>query len=158
MPTREISTLRVESSAFAHQGEIPARFTCDGDDASPPLAWDSGPDGTSSYALIVDDPDAPGGTWVHWVAWNLVEPRLREAVPPSDALPDGARQGRNSWKRTGYGGPCPPSGTHRYYFRVPALDTTLELAPDTDAAALRAAMTGHVLAQGELMGRYTRQR
>jgi Raf kinase inhibitor-like YbhB/YbcL family protein len=158
MDTPAAATLRVTSSAFEDEGAIPARFTCDGQDASPPLSWSPGPDGTVSYALIVEDPDAPGGTWAHWVAWNLVEPRLREGVPPDDVLADGTRQGRNSWRRTGYGGPCPPSGTHRYFFGVHALDTTLDLPPDTDAAALRAAMRGHVLARGELLGLYTRAR
>lgn len=158
MATSRTGSLSVTSSAFEHEGTIPVRFTCDGEDSSPPLAWSPGPDGTVSYALIMEDPDAPGGTWVHWVAWNLVEPRLREGVPPTDALPDGVRQGRNSWKRSGYGGPCPPAGTHRYLFRLHALDTALELAPDTDAAGLRAAMRAHVLAQGELLGLYTRAR
>jgi len=154
----DMQTLRVESAAFEHEGEMPSRLTCDGEDISPPLSWSPGPDGTRTYALIVEDPDAPGGTWVHWVAWNLVEPRMREAVSPADVLPDGVRQGINSWGRSGYGGPCPPSGTHRYVFAVHALDTVLELSPDTDAAGLRAAMQGHVLAQGELMGRYSRKR
>ena len=158
MGTSDTPSLSVSSSAFAHEQAIPARFTCDGEDLSPPLSWSPGPDGTVSYALIVEDPDAPGGTWIHWVAWNLVEPRLREALPPTEELPDGARQGRNSWKRAGYGGPCPPSGTHRYFFRVSALDTTLDLPPDADADALRATMRGHVLAQGELLGLYTRAR
>jgi Raf kinase inhibitor-like YbhB/YbcL family protein len=158
MDTPTTATLRVTSTAFEHEGAIPARFTCDGEDASPPLSWSPGPDGTVSYALIVEDPDAPGGTWVHWVAWNLVEPRLREGVAPEDVLADGTRQGRNSWKRTGYGGPCPPSGTHRYWFRVLALDKTLELPASSDAAALKAATRGHVLARGELLGLYTRAR
>ena len=155
---QDMQTLRVESAAFEHEGEIPSRFTCDGEDTSPPLSWDPGPDGTRTYALVVEDPDAPGGTWVHWVAWNLVEPHLREAALPADVLPDGACQGHNSWRRSGYGGPCPPSGTHRYCFGVHALDIVLDLPPDTDAAGLRAAMQGHVLAQGELMGRYARKR
>ena len=158
IPEESMSELHVESQAFEHEGTIPARFTCDGEDVSPPLSWSPGPDGTVTYALIADDPDAPGGTWVHWVAWNLVEPRLREAVPPSETLPDGARHGHNSWRRSGYGGPCPPSGTHRYFFRVYALDGTLALPDDTDADALRAAMQGHELARGELMGRYARTR
>ena len=158
MGTGQIQTLRVHSPAFERGGPIPVRCTCDGDDASPPLEWSPGPDGTISYALIVEDPDAPRGAWVHWVAWNLVEPRLREGLPPDGVLPDGACQGRNSWRRSGYGGPCPPAGSHRYSFGVHALDTALDLPPDTDAAGLRAAMQGHVLARGELMGRYARAR
>lgn len=156
MGGRDVAELTVTSSAFEHEGAIPARFTCDGDDTSPPLEWSAGPAGTRSYALVMDDPDAPGRTWVHWVAWNLAEPRLREGVPATDRLPDGACQGHNSWRRSGYGGPCPPSGSHRYFFHVHALDRVLDLPPDTDAAGLRKAMEGHVLATGELMGRYAR--
>ena len=104
----------------------------------------------------MDDPDAPVGTWVHWVLWNRGDPSLPEALPTDATLPDGTRQGRNSWGRSGYGGPCPPSGTHRYFFRVYALDTVLDLPDATDADALRRAMEGHVLAEGVLMGRYAR--
>lgn len=158
--SREEDAMRNElgltSSAFEHEGTIPVRCTCDGDDASPPLAWKPGPAGTVSYALVADDPDAPMGTWVHWVAWNITGTELREAVPPSEELPDGMRQGRNSWRRAGYGGPCPPSGTHRYYFRVYALDAAPRLPATTDKAGLLAALEGHVLAEGVLMGRYAR--
>ena len=154
-----MSTLEIESEAFAHEGSIPPRYTCDGDDVSPPLTWSAGPQGTVGYALICDDPDAPVGTWVHWVAWNVEETGLPEALPTDPADPTGARgleQGTNSWGRTGYGGPCPPSGTHRYYFRVYALDERLELPASTDADGLRRALEGHVLAEGELLGRYAR--
>jgi len=138
--------LQVTSTAFEHESDIPAQFTCEGDDVAPPLAWTAGPDGTRSYALIMDDPDAPGGTWVHWVAWNIKR----------TSLPAAAAEGMNSWKRTGYGGPCPPSGTHRYYFKVYALDAELSLDATTTKGELLRAMEGHILAQGQLMGRYRR--
>jgi hypothetical protein len=154
----DVPKLAVTSSAFAHEGSIPARFTCDGDDASPPLAWSGAPAAAKSYALIMDDPDAPAGTWVHWVAWNIAGTELAEGVAKDASLASGARQGQNSWSRTGYGGPCPPSGIHRYFFKVYALDRQLDLAPKTDAKALTAAMSGHIVAQGELMGRYSRKR
>jgi Raf kinase inhibitor-like YbhB/YbcL family protein len=150
--------LSVASSAFANEGSIPARFTCDGADASPPLTWSGAPDSARSYALVMDDPDAPGGTWVHWVAWNIAATEISESVAKDASLASGMRQGRNSWSKTGYGGPCPPSGTHRYSFKVYALDRELELAPKTDAGALAAAMSGHIVAQGTLMGRYSRSR
>jgi len=149
-----MNKLDVGSTAFDNDTEIPPRYTCDGDDVSPPISWSAGPSGTVSYALIVDDPDAPGGTWVHWVAWNLVEPRLDEALPASS---EALQQGTNSWGRTGYGGPCPPSGTHRYFFKVYALDTLLELPPTTDKQELLDAMEGKTLAQGELLGHYARR-
>jgi Raf kinase inhibitor-like YbhB/YbcL family protein len=153
-----LPTLSVKSSAFLNEGSIPSRFTCDGDDASPPLAWNGAPASTQSFAIIMDDPDAPARTWVHWLAWNITGAQLSEGVAKEASLDSGMRQGLNSWSRTGYGGPCPPSGTHRYYFKVYALDRTLDLAPKTDAKALAAAMAGHVVAQGELMGKYSRKR
>lgn len=149
-----MSTLEVKCAAFEHEARIPAKYTCDGDDVSPPLSWSAGPDRTASYALIVDDPDAPGGTWVHWVAWSLPGTALEEALP-ADA-DDGPRQGMNSWGRVGYGGPCPPSGTHRYFFKLYALDTTLDLPESTDKDALVDAMQGRVLAIGEIVGLYSR--
>ncbi|MCH8164750.1 MAG: YbhB/YbcL family Raf kinase inhibitor-like protein [Planctomycetes bacterium] len=148
-------TIDVTSSAFEHEGSIPSKYTCDGEDVSPPLTWSTGPQRTSSYALIMDDPDAPGQTWVHWVAWNIPGTSLPEAVKP-DATD--IAQGMNSWPRTGYGGPCPPSGTHRYFFKVYALDTRLDLPAKTTKQALLDAMDGHILAQGELMGTYARSR
>jgi Raf kinase inhibitor-like YbhB/YbcL family protein len=151
-----MASLDVTSIAFTHEGEIPREFTCDGADVSPPLEWAEGPEGTASYALIMDDPDAPGRTWVHWVAWNIPEPRLTDGIPPRDLLDDGLAQGTNSWTRIGYGGPCPPSGTHRYFFKVYALDSTLSLPATTRKEDLLQAMDGHILAQGELMGRYER--
>ncbi len=146
-------TMTVESPAFSEGRAIPARYTADGADISPPLVIQGVPEGTQSLALIMDDPDAPMGTWVHWVAWNL--PAGTREIPEG-SLPDGAAEGRNSWGRTGYGGPAPPSGTHRYYFKIYALDTKLDLPPATDKARLLSAMKGHVLAEAVLMGRYSR--
>ncbi len=145
-------TLRVESAAFADGAAIPSKYTADGDDVSPPLAWSGAPAGTKRYALVVDDPDAPGGTWTHWTAWNLDATKLDENVRP-DATTSFV-QGRNSFGHPGYGGPSPPSGTHRYVFRVYALDGPLDLAPTADADALRAAIKGHSLAYGALVGTY----
>jgi len=146
------------TSAFEHGGMIPRQYTCDGKDMSPPLKWDSVPDGTKSLALICDDPDAPIGTWVHWVVFNIPPDtrELPENVPLDKVLPDGARQGITDFGNNGYGGPCPPSGTHRYFFRIYALDTELDLQPDATKADLVAAMKGHVLDEGELMGKYRR--
>ena len=150
-----MSEIRVGSPAFAPGEPIPVRHSADGEDLSPPLEWTQGPERTRSYALIVDDPDAPSGTFTHWVAWNLHGNSLPEGATRAGKLPHGARQGLNSWKRTGYGGPKPPSGTHRYFFRIHALDTDLDLPETTGANDLRLAMEGHVIAYGELMGRYT---
>ena len=149
-----MADLTITSSAFVHKTAIPARYTCDGRDINPPLNIDAVPDGTMSLALIVDDPDAPVGTWVHWVAWNI-PPQTREIKESS--FPAGAVQGLNDWKRNSYGGPCPPFGTHRYFFKLYALDTTLVLAPPTTKADLVRAMTGRIIAQGELMGTYRRR-
>jgi len=147
------------SSAFAPGEPIPRRYTCDGDDVSPPLAWSDPPPGMQSFALIADDPDAPVGTWVHWVLYNLpAEARgLPEAVPPDAELPDGSRHGNNSGRRPGYGGPCPPGGTHRYFFKLYALGTVLDLEAGANKEKLLQAMEGHILAQAELIGVYTRQ-
>ena len=152
-------SLQLTSSAFAAGGAIPKRFTCDGEDVPPPLAWTGAPAGTRSFALVVDDPDAPMGTWVHWVLYDLPDTTaaLPEAVTAS-TLPPGTHEGTNSWKRTGYGGPCPPSGRHRYFHKLYALDIVL---PDLDRptrAELEKAMAGHVLAQTELVGTYQRSR
>ena len=152
MPTFELS-----SPAFAEGASIPQKYTCDGDDVSPPLAWQDPPDGTQSLALIVDDPDAPRGTWVHWVLYNLpAETRaLPEALPSQAELPDGSQHGENSWQRLGYGGSCPPSGPH-HYFKLYALDTVLALEAGAEAGELSAAIEGHILGHGELMGTYSR--
>ncbi len=148
------------SSAFAHGGEIPTLYTCEGADISPPLAWTDPPEGSKSLALIVDDPDAPDPaapkmTWVHWVLYNLPAAygTLAGGLGARD-LPEGARQGINDWKRLGYGGPCPPIGRHRYFHKLYALDVVL---PDLGAptkAALEKAMAGHILARAELMATY----
>ena len=148
------------SSAFKPGEAIPKQHTCDGADTSPPLAWADPPPATKSFALVCDDPDAPVGTWVHWVLYDL--PATVRALPTgvasTPALGDGSRQGTNDFKKTGYGGPCPPrGGPHRYFFKLYALDTALGLAPGATKQALLRAMEGHVLAQAELMGRYARQ-
>ncbi len=142
------------SSAFAQGERIPTKYTCDGEDISPPLQWSNPPQGTQSFALIMDDPDAPVGTWVHWVLFNL--PADTQELPEQTTLPAGAQDGKNSWGRTGYGGPCPPSGTHRYFFKLYALDTTVNLTSNADKAQLLRAMEGHILAQAEVMGTYSR--
>jgi hypothetical protein len=145
--------------AFPPGEMIPAVYTCDGQDLSPPLQWAEAPPGTRSLALISDDPDAPVGTWVHWVVWNIPATvnSLEENQPKKESLPGGARQGTNDFRRIGYGGPCPPSGTHRYTFRLYALDTTLDLPASTTRAQLEKAMKRHVLAEAELMGKYRRR-
>jgi Raf kinase inhibitor-like YbhB/YbcL family protein len=149
----------INSPAFAQDEAIPTQFTCDGDDVSPALEWRDPPQDTKSFALVADDPDAPAGTWVHWVLYNLpADARgLPQAVPSDGDLTDGSRHGTNSWKRLGYGGPCPPSGTHRYFFKLYALDITLDLEPGATKDQLLQAMEGHILAQTDLMGTYTRQ-
>ena len=153
-------SMEVTSSAFADGEGIPVKYTCDGDDLSPPLAWTGLPDGTKSIALVSDDPDAPGGTWVHWV-YYAIPPEvtgLAEKVPTANVLPDGARQGRNDFKKIGYGGPCPPPGSpHRYYFTVYAVDTEPELDSGATKMDLLGAIDGHILAEGRLMGTYKRR-
>lgn len=152
-------SLSLTSSAFQEGGPIPATYTCEGRDMSPPLAWTEPPDGTKSLALISDDPDAPGKTWVHWVIYNLPPSvrQLPQAFPPEKERPDGTRQGMTDFGRIGYGGPCPPSGTHRYYFKLYALDATVGLPPGATKSQLEAAMNGHILAQAQLMGTYRRK-
>jgi Raf kinase inhibitor-like YbhB/YbcL family protein len=152
--------LTLSSPVFRHGDPIPPKYTCEGSDISPALAWSGEPPGTRSLALVVDDPDAPDPaapkrTWVHWVLYNI-PPQARGL--PEDAssrnLPAGTREGLNDWKRTGYGGPCPPIGRHRYFHKLYALDVTLEGLDRPDKAALEAAMSGHVLERTELMGTY----
>ncbi len=149
--------MTIKSPAFEEGGMIPIKYTCDGMDVSPPLLWTSVPYGTKSLALICDDPDAPVGTWVHWVIFNLPEniKELPENIPPQETLPNGAKQGINDFLQIGYGGPCPPSGTHRYYFKLYALGTELNLEAGITKAELLQAMEGHILAVAQLMGRYT---
>lgn len=151
-------SLTITSSAFQANGSIPKRYTCEGDDTSPPLQWSGLPAGTRSLVLIVDDPDAPDPkaprmTWVHWVLYNIPPTAggLREAVRK---LPAGTAEGRNSWKRNGYGGPCPPIGRHRYFFKLYALDSVLPDLNQPDNKTLEAAMRGKVLAEAQLMGTY----
>jgi Raf kinase inhibitor-like YbhB/YbcL family protein len=146
-------TIQITSSAFTEGEEIPRIYTCDDQNVSPPLAWTEVPTYTVSLALIMDDPDAPSGTWVHWVLYNL--------APDTTSLEQGqtglGTDGKNDFGRTGYGGPCPPRGsTHRYFIKLYALDTRLDLKPDVSKAQVEIAMRGHILAQGQLMGRYGR--
>jgi Raf kinase inhibitor-like YbhB/YbcL family protein len=152
--------IRVESAAFEEGATIPTDYTCDGEDLSPPLAWGEVPEGTKSIALMCDDPDAPRGTWVHWVIFGLPAGSrgLPEGIPAERTLASGARQGTNDFRRIGYGGPCPPRGpAHRYYFKVYALDIEPDLSPGASKQDLIEAMEGHILAKGELMGRYQRR-
>jgi hypothetical protein len=157
---KELAMLKIESTAFADGGGIPVKYSCEGDDISPPLAWSGVPDGARSLVLIVDDPDAPDPaaprmTWVHWVLYNLPPETtgLPENCTAGD-LPPGAGKGLNDWQRTAYGGPCPPVGRHRYYHKLYALDTLLPLMDRLTKAQVEAAMQGHILAQAELVGTY----
>ncbi len=152
--------LTITSPSFAEGGMIPKKFTCDDADISPALEIKGVPEGTKSLALIADDPDAPVGIWVHWVVYNLPPDtkKLDEAMPKDATLKNGARQGVTDFGRTGYGGPCPPGGTHRYYFKVYALDTMLTVAGKGTKKEVEAAMKGHILTQGQLMGTYARQK
>ncbi len=151
--------IKITSSAFEDSGLIPDKYTCDGADISPPLQWEAVPEGTSSIALICDDPDAPVGTFVHWVIFGLpAETReLDENIAPDKTLPSGAKQGTSDFGRIGYGGPCPPSGTHRYFFKIYALDTAIDLAAGATKRELLKAMEGHILGQGQLIGKYKRR-
>jgi Raf kinase inhibitor-like YbhB/YbcL family protein len=153
-------TLAITSSAFDAGGPIPPIHTCDGNDMSPPLAWSGVPAGAMSLALIVDDPDAPDPaapqrTWVHWVLYNIA-PDAGGLEQGARQLPAGAREGTNDWKRTGYGGPCPPIGRHRYFFKLYALDAMLPDLKEATKQQLEGVMAGHVLEQAELMGTYHR--
>ena len=153
--------MRISSSAFAHNGAIPPKYTCDGADVSPPLGVLDPPPEALSLVLICDDPDAPGGTFVHWVLYNLPPDTrsLPEGVPAFEILRElgGARQGKSDFHRIGYGGPCPPPGpAHRYFFKLYALDGKTNVRPGASKAELEKAMQGHILAQTELMGRYKR--
>jgi Raf kinase inhibitor-like YbhB/YbcL family protein len=145
-------SIQITSATFEEGTTIPVKYTCDGEDISPPLAWSGVPEGTQSLVLISDDPDAPVGTWVHWVLFDL----------PADtnSLPEGVQgmgtDGNNSWRRPGYGGPCPPSGTHRYFFKLYALDSRLDLKEGASKEDVEEAMQGHILAQAQLMGKYGR--
>jgi Raf kinase inhibitor-like YbhB/YbcL family protein len=155
-------TLKLTSSAFAPGGEIPAKYTCEGEDLSPPLAWSDVPAKAKSLALIVDDPDAPDPaapkmTWVHWVLYNIPA-SAAGLVEGARALPAGTLQGLNDWKRTGYGGPCPPTGRHRYFHKLYALDTVLPNLGQVSKAKLEAAMKPHLVEQAQLIGTYQKRR
>ena len=159
--TREVDIMEkfsLSSGAFGQGDSIPVEYTCDGSDMSPPLVFSGIPDGVKSIALIMDDPDAPGETWVHWVIYNIPAgtQQLAEGIPGERTLNGGSRQGMMDFGSIGYGGPCPPSGTHRYFFKVYALDTVLDLQPGASKQQLENAMQGHILAKTELMGRYGR--
>src|SRR5881392_4463329 len=156
-------TFSISSPAFKEGAIIPGKYTCDGADVSPPLGWSGAPPGTAALALTADDPDAPAGTWVHWVLYNLpgTVSHLPENVPKTETLPDlgGALQGRTDFRRPGYGGPCPPPGpAHRYFFKLYALDAPLKLQAGATKRDVEAAMQGRVLGTAQLMGTYARSR
>ncbi|HVO79243.1 MAG TPA: YbhB/YbcL family Raf kinase inhibitor-like protein [Terriglobales bacterium] len=151
--------LVISTPSFPNAGDIPRKFTCDGADLSPELSWTGAPAGTQAFALIADDPDAPVGTWTHWVLYDLPASAtsLPEGVSKVDELGSGGHQGRNDFRKIGYGGPCPPPGKpHRYFFKLYALDTKLNLKPGASKREVEQAMEGHVLAQAEWMGKYKR--
>ena len=156
----EAMAFKIESPAFQAQGKIPKKYTCDGQDLSPPLAWKNSPDKTQSFALISDDPDAPMGTWVHWVLYNLPAgtSELPEGMSKAETLPSGAQQGMTDFKKVGYGGPCPPPGKpHHYFFKLYALDAPIALPPKATKADFLVAANSHLLAQAELVGIYERR-
>jgi Raf kinase inhibitor-like YbhB/YbcL family protein len=151
--------MKLTSTAFSEGGMIPAQYTCNGPDVSPPLNWEDVPEETKSLALIADDPDAPVGTWVHWVLYNLPADthELQEDLPKTKVLPNGAMQGTNDFRKIGYNGPCPPGGTHRYFFKLYALDELVDLNPGARKKDLLDAMKGHILAECQLMGKFSRR-
>jgi len=152
-------SLSITSSAFSEGERIPDKYTCEGEDISPPLSWSNIYEGAQSFTLISDDTDAPEDTWNHWVIYNIPADaeELPEAVPTDESLPDGSKQGVNSWGRTGYGGPCPPHGKPlRYFFKLYTLNITLTLPTDKSKSSIEAAMEGHILGNASLMGTYSR--
>jgi Raf kinase inhibitor-like YbhB/YbcL family protein len=152
-------SITLRSSDFSNGGDIAKEFTCSGEDRSPALEWSEAPDGTKSFALIADDPDAPAGTWVHWVVFNIPGSArsLQGGIEKTEQLADGTRQGHNDFHKIGYNGPCPPPGkAHRYFFKLYALDSELKLAPGASKNDVEKAMTGHILGHAEWMGRYRR--
>jgi Raf kinase inhibitor-like YbhB/YbcL family protein len=156
---RASMTLQLTSPAFRNGERIPQEFTADGKNQSPPLKWANVPEGTKSLALICDDPDAPMGTWVHWVLYDMTVGLndLEQGIPPMRLVLNGAKQGLNSFRKIGYGGPSPPPGkAHRYFFKLFALDTNLNVQPDVDAKKLEAAISGHILGEAQLIGLYSR--
>ncbi|MBI2996762.1 MAG: YbhB/YbcL family Raf kinase inhibitor-like protein [Candidatus Melainabacteria bacterium] len=150
--------MEIKSSAFQNMGMIPVQYTCDGEDISPPLSWTGVPDGTKSLAIISCDPDAPSGDWVHWVIYNIPPNtnELQENISNDETLSDGTRQGVNDFRAIGYGGPCPPGGTHRYFFKLYALDTLLNFESSPTKSKLLKAMKEHILAKAQLVGKYKR--
>ena len=155
----EAMAFRIQSPAFEDKGDLPAKYTCDGENISPPLAWTEAPQGTKSFALITDDPDSSSGTWVHWVLYDLpVETtQLQEGIQSTEILADGSKHGITDFRKADYGGPCPPPGNaHRYIFKLYALDQMLGLPPKASKAELLVAMNGHVLAHAEVVGNYKR--
>lgn len=145
--------MKIESSAFTNNTAIPKKYTCDGKNVNPPLSVSAVPKGTKSLAIIVDDPDAPVGLWVHWTVWNI---SLSTKSISENSVPKGGVEGVTSFGRPGYGGPCPPDGEHRYFFKLYALDTELNLSPEADKEMLEEAMVGHILDKAEFVGRYER--
>ena len=151
----------IKCETFQPESQIPTRHTCDGPDLSPALVWQDPPPNTNSFALISDDPDAPMGTWVHWVIYDIPPSlrKLQEGIPKVEVLADGSKQGITDFGKAGYGGPCPPPGKpHRYYFRLYALDTVLNLPPKQTKAKLLKAIEGHILAEAQIMGYYQRKK
>ena len=150
--------MKITSSSFKHEEMIPSKYTCDGQNISPPLSWTGAPEKTKSFALICDDPDAPVGLWVHWVFFDMPSSvnALPENVPRREEVAGLGKNGKNTSRRFGYDGPCPPDGMHRYYFKLYALDTMLEMKAGMTKEALLSAMKGHVLEEAQLMGRYKR--
>ncbi len=149
-----MAEFKISTSAFEQNGMIPVRFTCDGPDINPPFTVQGTPPAAKSLALIVDDPDAPSGLWVHWLVWNISS---NVSEVKENAVPQGAVQGINDFRKHTYGGPCPPSGTHRYYFKLYALDVTLDIGNHSKKQDLEKAMKGHILAEAQIMGRYSRR-
>jgi len=155
----DLMAFSLKSRAFSEANTLAVKYTCDGADVSPELMWSDAPSNTKSFALIMDDPDAPAGIWVHWVLYDLAPgtTELAEAIPCTETLTGGAKQGLNSYKKIGYGGPCPPKGApHRYFFKLYALDCLLNLAPGATKEEVEEAMKGHILAECQLMGKYGR--
>ena len=150
--------MEIKSSAFTEGTLIPSIYTCDGKNVSPPLAWSNAPEGTKSFSLICDDPDAPMGTWVHWIIYNIPPntKKLSENIPKDSVLENGALQGTNDFRKIGYGGPCPPGGTHRYFFKLYTLDIVLNLEAGKIKEELLNNMSGHILTEAELIGKYSR--
>jgi Raf kinase inhibitor-like YbhB/YbcL family protein len=156
--TKGGKAMEIKSSSFKHEDMIPAKYTCDGQNISPPLSWSGAPEKTKSFALICDDPDAPVGLWVHWVLFDIPANvnSLPENVSRHEEIAGLGKNGKNTSQHSGYDGPCPPGGTHRYYFKLYALDTMLNLKPGLTKDELLAAMKGHILAEAQLMGKYKR--